>query len=354
MPLLDSVGRPCRYGARRPRRLPRRSLLAAAAAGLTAPSLPRFAGAVGVTWRLGHIAPSDFPLHQRLLEVAAAINIHSAGQMKLEVYANSERGGAAGLFAQLRAGTIDVVPLTCQQLASDLALGALPMVGFAFADYNAAWAALDGDVGAYIRAQMKERLGLVTMNRCWNYWFRQFTTGGTVIKEAPDVEGLRVRTPPEADFVGLLQALKILPISVPLSGLETALKSRVIDGQEGLIPLIKAARLYEAQSTCALTYHIWDGHWISISGKSWQTLPPTLREIVAAAFDDGATHQRQDSTSAEEQIRKDLESGGMAFNAVDANSFRHALRKAGYYQAWRSKVGEEAWSVLEKYSGRLT
>lgn len=330
----------------------RRSLLAAGA-GLAAPSLPRFARAAEVAWHLGHHAPTDFALHKRLLEAAAEIATRSSGRMTLEISPNGERGGPVGLFAQLREGTIDVVPVACQLLSSNFSLGSLPMVGFAFPDYDALWTALDGGLGVYTGAQMKERLGLVPMRRAWDFGFRQVTTSGKVVKAAGDIVGLRLRTPPEADFIGLLQALKVLPVAIPLGGLETALKSRAIDGQEGVLPLVKAAKLYEAQSSCALTNHVWDGHWMCISGKSWSSLPQALKDVVATSFDEAALRQRQDVVESEAQIRIDLETAGMRFNTVEAQSFRDVLRKAGYYKVWQAKMGDDGWSALEKYTGRL-
>jgi TRAP-type C4-dicarboxylate transport system substrate-binding protein len=351
MSFTQPTGPSLRVAAKRSR-LPRRALLTVAA-GLAVPSLPRFARAAEVTWRLGHNAPVDFALHLRLAEVATTIATQSGGQMVLAVHPNSELGSAVGLFAQLRAGTVDVVPVTSQLLSSELAVGALPMLGFAFDGYDSVWKAMDGDLGAFLRAQMKERLGLATMDRCWNFGFRQVTTSGKVVKVAGDIEGLRLRVPPEADFVGLLQALKVLPVSMPLSGLGRSLQSHVVDGQEGVLPLVKAARLYQVQSICSLTNHVWDGHWMCVSGKSWSNLPQKLKDIVATAFDEGGLPQRQDTAANEAQIQKDLESTGMKFNPVDAQSFRLALRKAGYYSAWQTKMGGDAWSALEKYSGRL-
>jgi TRAP-type C4-dicarboxylate transport system substrate-binding protein len=340
MPCAKPPGHPSRIAARLKPNLDRRSLLTTAAAGLAAPSLPRFAHAAATTWRLGHNAPPEFPLHVRLLEVAASIATQSAGQMKLEVYPDNQLGNSVGLFAQLRAGTIDAVPVASQLLGGNIAFGALPMLGFAFADYNAVWTALDGDLGGYMRAQMKERLGVIAMNRCWNFGFRQVTTSGKVVKDAGDVEGMRLRSPPEADFVGLLQALKVLPVSLPLSSLARALKSHAIDGQEGVLSLVKAARLYEEQTFCAQTNHA--------------NLPPSLKDIVTAAFDDGAVHQRQDTAANEAKIQRDLETLGMKFNPVDERSFRQVLRNAGYYKAWQARMGDDAWAALEKSTGRLT
>jgi len=43
----------------------------------------------------------------------------------------------------------------------------------------------------------------------------------------------------------------------------------------------------------------------------------------------------------------------MAFNAVNAEPFRGALKKAGFYADWKKKYGADAWALLEKYSGKL-
>jgi TRAP-type C4-dicarboxylate transport system substrate-binding protein len=324
-----------------------------AAAGLAAPFLPRLARAAEVTWRIGHSAPTDFPMHLRLVEAAIAIASRSEGQMTVEIHPNSELGGPIGLLAQVRAGRIDAVPLTCQVLAKDLPVAALPMVGFAFTGPDQLWPAVDGEAGGFVRAQIKELLGLVAMDRCWDFGFHQITTSGKVIKSAEDMAGLRLRTPPEAEFISLLQTLKAFPVTAPLNQLRVALRSHAIDGQESVLPLIEAADLFTVQSVCALTNHIWDGEWMCVSGKSWSKLPAKLQDIVATALNESGLHQRQDMADANVKVRKDGEAAGMTFNPVDSQSFRSVLRQSGYYAAWQKKIGDDGWAALEKYSGPL-
>jgi hypothetical protein len=43
----------------------------------------------------------------------------------------------------------------------------------------------------------------------------------------------------------------------------------------------------------------------------------------------------------------------MAFNRPDITPFREALQKAGFYAEWHKKYGDEAWSLLEKYTSKL-
>ena len=257
------------------------------------------------------------------------------------------------MLAQLRAGTIDAVPLTSQMLANDLTIAVLPMIGFGFAGYDHLWPALDGDLGSFIRDQIQERLGLVAMDRCWDFGFRQITTSGQAVKIAADLQGLRLRTQAEAEYIRLFQALNALPVGTPLAGLERALRSHAIDGQESTLALVLAAGLAKVLSFCALTNHIWDGPWICVSGKSWSTLPANLRDIVAAALNEGALRQRQDIAQASTTMRADLEADGLRFNTVDPQDFRAVLRKSGYYAAWHTKVGDDGWAALARYIGRL-
>jgi hypothetical protein len=44
----------------------------------------------------------------------------------------------------------------------------------------------------------------------------------------------------------------------------------------------------------------------------------------------------------------------MAFNHTDAQLFREALRKAGFYAEWKQRFGAEAWALLESHVGALS
>ena len=335
-------------------RFTRRSVLGGAAgAALSAPFIARAAEDPEIVWRIGHSAPADFALHVRLVEAAGEIAARTGGKMQLKVFANSELGGPVGLLSQVRAGKVDIAPVTGQLLATNLTLAALPMVGFAFASYDRVWAALDGELGTFIRARIKERLGLVAMDRCWNFGIRQITTNGMSIRSATDIQGVRLRTPAEADFISLFHALNAVPVAMPLGDLATALHTRAVDGQEGVLPLVKAARLDRYQSACALTNHVWDGHWMCIADRSWANLPDDFKPIVATALNNGGLNQRKDTVEADIAARRELEAAGMVFNEVNVDTFRSVLRGAGYYAAWRTKVGDEGWAALEKHSGHL-
>lgn len=335
------------------RTLSRRGALRGGAAGLAMPFLPRLAGAAEVEWRVAHGAPSAFPIHARLLEAASAITARTGGKIEVRVVPNGELGSPIGLLAQVRAGKLDATLLSHQVLSGDLQVAAAPSVGFAFPGYDRLWEAMDGDLGSLLRQQLRERLGLFTPKRCWDFGFRQLTTASKRIETAADLVGVRIRTPPEASLLALFRALNAVPLGMPLEALDRSLRSHVVEGQEGMMPLVDVAQLYEVQSACALTNHVWDGQWVCISAASWNKLAPSLRDVVIAALDESGLRQRQDVASNEARVRTSLEARGMRFNAVDLPSFRATLQKSDYYTGARVKLGDSAWAVLEKYSGKL-
>ena len=42
-----------------------------------------------------------------------------------------------------------------------------------------------------------------------------------------------------------------------------------------------------------------------------------------------------------------------ALTILDPSPFREALSKTTFYKDWKAKFGEEAWSNLEKFAGKL-
>jgi TRAP-type C4-dicarboxylate transport system substrate-binding protein len=98
---------------------------------------------------------------------------------------------------------------------------------------------------------------------------------------------------------------------------------------------------------------MWDGYWFMGNKKIFDQLPADLQTIVTRNITEAAMQQRLDVRKLNESLEGDLKAKGMAVNAVNAEPFREKLRQAGFYSEWRAKFGDEAWSLLEKYTGKL-
>ena len=62
---------------------------------------------------------------------------------------------------------------------------------------------------------------------------------------------------------------------------------------------------------------------------------------------------RADIAKLNASLRGDLASKGLVFNEPDLAPFRAVLSKSGFYDDWHRKFGDEAWTMLEGYTGKL-
>ena len=118
--------------------------------------------------------------------------------------------------------------------------------------------------------------------------------------------------------------------------------------------MIDAGKFYEVQKYCAITNHVWDGYWICANPASWNRLPNDIKAIVAKAFNETcAAGTRRPRTSSTARCRPNSRRRASLSPSPTSASFRDKLRAAGFYEEWRGKVGNEAWTLLEKQVGKL-
>ncbi|WP_077001445.1 TRAP transporter substrate-binding protein [Variovorax sp. KK3] len=338
-----------------PTTLSRRRLVQASAACALGVALPaKYATAQGAefTYKYGNNLPPGHPLNVRTREMAEKIKAETSGRVDIQVFPASQLGSDTDMLSQLRAGGIEFMTLSGLILATLVPQAAVSGIGFAFTDYSDVWKAMDGDLGAYIRGQIAKS-NLVAMDRIFDNGFRQMTSAARQINAAEDLKGFKMRVPVSPLWTSMFKAFDAAPVGINASELYTALQTKVVDGQENALTGIMALKMYEVQKYCAVTNHMWDGFWFLSNRRAWERLPANLREIVAKHVNAAAMAERADLAAQAETTQKELAAKGMVFNAPKADAFRGKLRSGGFYAEWKAKLGDEAWTVLERYAGKL-
>ena len=332
----------------------RRALLLCGGTALAMPTLPRWARAEAeYSLKLAHATPVDDPFSKRLVEAADVIKQESEGKVELLVFPNSQLGSDNQAISQVRSGAIDFCRPTGQLLSSILPVAAANALGFVWSSYDQIWPAMDGDLGAFLRAQVAAKAGMVLMPRMWDLGFRQISTSNRPVKTAEDLVGLKLRVPEAPSLISLFTALKAAPFGLQFGEVYSALQTHVVDGQENPLSLVAAAKLYEVQKYLSLTNHVWDGYWIACNARIWNRLPKPIQEIIGRNLDAGALKERSDMVKLNDDLRSSLIQRGLVINDTSPDSFRKQLQAAGFYKEWRDKVGQDAWTLLEKHVGPL-
>jgi tripartite ATP-independent transporter DctP family solute receptor len=315
-------------------------------------AMPRIARAAEFPLKYGNNLPLTHPLNVRAQEAADRIAKETGGRVEISIFPNNQLGGDTDMLAQVRSGGITFFTPSALVAATLVPVAAINAVGFAFADYDQVWKAMDGKLGAHVRAALA-KVGLYTFEKIWDNGFRQITTGNKPIESAKDMEGLKIRVPVSPLSIAMFKALAASPASLQFSEVYSSLQTRIVDAQENPLPIIQVAKLYEVQKYCALSNHIWDGFWFIANGRAWESLPVDIKTIVANAINDAGLKQRDDIKAFNETVQADLRGKGLTFTRPAPETFRAKLRDAGFYGEWKTRFGDEAWGLLEDAVGKL-
>jgi tripartite ATP-independent transporter DctP family solute receptor len=333
----------------------RRRFLRATAVAAALPTfsiLPSVARAADFTYKCGHDMPATHPLQIRLQEAAVRIREETGGRFDLQIFGNNQLGSDPDMLGQVRSGALEMCTMPDNNVGTLVQVASVSGLGFAFNNYDEVWKAMDGDLGAHVREKIK-KAGLLTMEKIFDNGFRQITSSVKPIKSPEDMRGFKIRVPVSPVLISIFKGLHAGPTALNYNELYSALQTKIVEGQENPLSNIYTAKLYEVQKYCSVTNHAWSGFWMLMNPRAWNALPKDIQEIVAKHMSRSALDERADIANLNVTLEKTLTEKGLIFNRPEAAPFRQTLKKSGFYEEWRNKLGTESWSVLTKYVKEL-
>lgn len=327
-------------------------LLAGVAAATLVPGSVMAQAVAKFNLKIAITLPESHPTPVALKAACAEILKESNGRLNIEVYPSGQLGSDTDTLSQVRSGAIDFICTAGSIYGNLMPTAAINSIAFAFADYATVWKAMDGELGAHIRASF-DKVNLTQVGRVFDHGFRQITHSTKPINSPKDMVGMKIRVPATPLWTSMFKGLEASPATVPIGELYTALQTKVVDGQENALPTIDAVKLYEVQKYCSMTSHMWEYFSLVGNKKNWNALPDDLRALATRILDVHAMKQRAAHETLNASLETKLKGFGMQFNRVDTKPFRESLQKSGYYVEWQKKFGSDTWSLLEKYTGKL-
>jgi tripartite ATP-independent transporter DctP family solute receptor len=257
------------------------------------------------------------------------------------------------MLSQLRAGGLEFFTVSGVNVLSQLVpIASMWGLGFAWPNEDAVLKALDGELGRFLRSQFP-RVGLMAMDTVWSSGFRQMTNSVRPISTPDDLKGLKMRVPVSPLWTSLFKHLGASPASINFAETYSSLQTKVVDGQENPLAIISIAKLYEVQKYCSMTNHMWDGWWCMTNQRVWDRMPEPVRAIIGKQLNRAAMEMRSDAAKLNATLRPELSAKGLIFNDPKLSAFQEQLTRSGFYAEWKKNYGEEAWTLLEKHTGKL-
>ena len=324
----------------------RRFLIGCAATAMLASSDTR---AAEHRYRLGLSQPTDSPNYVRLKEMADNVRAETGGRMQIDVLPAGQLGSDNVMLAMLQKNEMEMY-MGGNVFGPLVPVTEMPGLPFTFESSADVFAALDGDLGEYVRAEMMAK-GIYAFRRSFDNGFHHLTTSTKPIRTVEDLVGMKIRTPVQKMTVDFFETLGAKPMTFTLSELYRVCKERIVDGQTDPLGIVLLLKLYEVQTYLSLTNHWWSGFTLTANAQAWQALPSDIRAIIEKHAEAAALAQRKDIEKLNADALGVLRSKGMVVNEADTSGFRKPL--SAFYARWKEIYGSRAWTLLEARTGKL-
>ena len=272
-----------------------------------------------VTLRLAHFAAETHPGHLAAQSFADAVAERTDGAIAVEIYPANELGSPPEQLEQTILGAVEMnLPTQGGLDKYEKAFGTV-MTPFAFSSYEQAHEVLDGPFTEWAAPKLEEQ-GLVMLSN-WEYGFRNITNSVRPINSADDVDGLKLRTPPELQIVAALEGLGASTTQIAFPELPNALNQGVVDGQENPIGVIYHYKLYDFQEHLALTRHVYNSMVHVINKEVFDALTSEQQTILREESKKAGEMMRAAVVAQEEEEIAALEEAGMEVTRPDLEPF---------------------------------
>ncbi|MDI5984582.1 TRAP transporter substrate-binding protein [Halomonas sp. M4R5S39] len=281
--------------------------------------------AADVTLKFGHLANEENIWHQAAVKFKEEVEANSDGRIEVQLYPNEQLGAEMDVINSIQLGTADMT-ITGESLQNWAPKAAMMAVPYAFRDAEHLHAAVSGEIGESIEAQITERANLVPLA-----WFERgprHLTSNRPIEHPDDLDGIRLRVPNVPLFVDTWEALGARPTPMAFSEVFTSLQQSTIEAQENPLSLIESASFDEVQDYVNLTGHVRSWIYVVIGKDKLESMPEDLQEVIFEAADTMQAHEAELFAEDEERLRQDLEERGMEFVEVDIDAFTEKARPA--------------------------
>ncbi len=295
----------------------RRTVLASALLAATG-----LASAQAVKLTLGHGAAPGNPRHEAAVRMAEVAKAKSNGRIEIQVAPSAQLGDDAAMVTALRTGALDLSANSQGAVANAVPEYAAFGMPFLFSSLEQVWKMLDGPIGKELADKTAEK-GMVVLGY-WDNGIRHMSNSKRALSKPEDLKGLKMRTPPDAVTVDIMQSLGAEAQQIKFAELYVALQQGVVDGQENPLMNIHASKLYEVNKFISLTGHKYEMTPLLMSKRSWDRLSDADRKVLQEAAAEATALQRKLSKESDDKLLTDLKAKGVQINTVDKTPFAKA------------------------------
>ncbi len=284
--------------------------------------------AASLTLRFGTPFVTNSNLHKGMLKFAEVVEKESKGEIKVQVYADSQIGDILQLISGMQLGTVDMAYLGVAN-AGQLKGGAplnISYVPYLYKSKAKATEIMNGPIFQEMYENLAKQSGLRIFAVAGARSPRALLTTKGPINKPEDLKGLRLRIPPIEIFRGMFEALGVKAVPLGLNEVYMALSRGQVDGQDNGFDLSLSFRFHEVSKFYSATDHVFDVAAWYIAEKRWQQLTPPQRELLIRAAHEGGKLATELGEQIDQQGIEELKKAGVAYVVPDRDAFHRAWK----------------------------
>lgn len=296
--------------------------------------------------RLSHNAAPGNPKAVASQKFAELVEQKTDGRVKVKVGGSAQFGDDVESLTNMRLGSLAFSANSQGSTAGVVPEFNLIGLPFLFRDLNHAYKVIDGPVGTKLD-ELANAKGLVVL-ALWDNGFRHVSNNKRPIFKPEDLQGIKVRTPPDTMTIDIFNALGANPGPLAFSELYIALQQGVFDGQENPLMNVYSSKLYEVQKYISLTGHKYETTPLLASKMIWSTLSKEDQQAVKEAAIEAGKLNREMSHTADMDLRTKLTDAGVQINEIDQTAFAEKTKPV--YDKWSKQYPELVKLIVSEAS----
>ncbi|MDN7227390.1 DctP family TRAP transporter solute-binding subunit [Planococcus sp. N064] len=306
-----------------------------------AASTPDGGGEENYTIRVAYLVPEEHSAHVQSLKFKEKLEKESNGRLTVELYPNGQLYGSdREAIEAVQLGNLEMTIPAVAPLASFNEKFLVFDLPFLFNNYDAAYSALDGDLGRELLDSLEENdlKGLAFGEN----GFRHVSNNEGPIESPEDMEGMKLRTLENPLHTDTFKAFGANASPFAFGELYTALQQGTYDAMDCPISLYYTNKFYEVQDYLTLTGHVYAAAILLANNDFYTSLPEDLQELVMEASEEFKGEQRKLAQQQDTEFLDQLKAEGMQVNDLTAeqrDEFREAAQPV--YEKYESQIGKD-------------
>jgi C4-dicarboxylate-binding protein DctP len=257
---------------------------------LLAGSISGAQAAEPIVIKFSHVVAPNTPKGKAADRFKQLAEERSKGQVKVEVYPNSQLYKDREEMEALQLGAVQMLAPSLSKFGPlgvrEFEVFDLPYI---FPNKETLYRTMDGDIGRKLFAKLESKgiLGLAY----WDNGFKQMSANRP-LRAVENFQGLKMRIQSSKVLDAQMKALGANPQVMAFSEVYTGLQQGVVDGTENPMSNLYTQKMHEVQKHLTLSDHGYLGYAVIVNKKFWEGLPKDIRSTLEQAMKEATDYER--------------------------------------------------------------